>query len=644
MKKFLLTLLLTVLVFPSIVIANEQPTATVFHPETLYRKSVVIGASDAFDGGYLLEVARVVNNDGLLGFSVVTDYKTTLSSSISKTQSTIPASSVTTKDDHTLTMDDLGSKVFFVIEPGGRKEEIVMCTGISSSNWTGCTRGLAFYGSSTASVAANRETHNSGATLVLSNTHYVYEELVDKDADETIQGIKTFGSFPKIATSTAIPTVNAEFANKYYVDQVGAGGFTAVNASTTQGLQVYGTVPETVGINASTTRALAFDEDGAIYVKASSTANMAFDNDGELYFTGDDDITFTGELTIGGKDIEGGLSKFGGTGADGALSVTSGTTTLNAAGAVVLTKNYSSISIATSSVLTISNESATGTILILKSIGDCLLSGDINLQGKGANAMITGYSILDSSEHSGIVGPAGEDDGTGGASSTANVAFSSETVNFYITRDANLLYRKFINVTPGSGGGTGGTGGDSAAQAGGSGGAGGGAIIIECGGTLNFTSGGTINVNGVTGLIGEDGTGSGNAGGGGGGGGSAGMALILYNTLGANNGTITAIGGAGGDGGIGGIGGVGGDTAGGGTGGSGGSSMLDVGSLGGDGGSGDGGGGDTDAGEAGIAGVKSAGGGGGGGGGGVFVSTGGAGGAADSDDPTHYLVVQNTVF
>ena len=228
MKKFLLTLLISILVLPVFPVNASIEYATVFNPDTLHRKSVVIGSIDAFSGGYLLEVAQVKTvPEGMLGASVVTDYAKNLSSSMNSTQSTVPVTSMQTKDDHTLTMADLDSKVFLMIEPGARKEEIVMCTGISGTTWTGCTRGLKFYGTSTAAVSANMETHNSGSSVIISNTHYVYEELVDKNSTETIGGVKTFTSSPIVPS----PTTATQVANKAYVDGVAlTGGATSTES------------------------------------------------------------------------------------------------------------------------------------------------------------------------------------------------------------------------------------------------------------------------------------------------------------------------------------------------------------------------------------------------------------------------------
>ena len=76
-------------------------------------------------------------------------------------------------------------------------------------------------------------------------------------------------------------------------------------------------------------------------------------------------------------------SKFGGTGADGALNVTSGTTTINASSANIVEKNYTSINISAGAILDISNAASTGTILWLKSQGNVTIAGTIDLDGDG---------------------------------------------------------------------------------------------------------------------------------------------------------------------------------------------------------------------------------------------------------------------
>ena len=132
--------------------------------------------------------------DDQFGYSVISRYKTTLRSSISSTQATIPVSSMTTFDDHVIVQADYGVKAFLVIEPGSSREEIVKATSNSTTNWTGVTRGLAFYGTTETSVAANRKAHNAGSIIVMSNTHYVYEQLIDKDTNQTLTGDFTVAS------------------------------------------------------------------------------------------------------------------------------------------------------------------------------------------------------------------------------------------------------------------------------------------------------------------------------------------------------------------------------------------------------------------------------------------------------------------
>lgn len=263
-----------------------------------------------YTGTYAQNVAlekclRGGDNDGLIGYSVVTDYQKTLRTSMSSVQTTVPVTSITLKDGTVLTDALLGSKVFLTIEPGGSKEEIVYCTAVTSTGgnqFTGCTRGLGFSGTSLAEVTGNAKAHNAGSIVVLSNTHYTYEQYVDvNDKDQTIYGAKTwvgtttFYTFPTVSSSayTGLPTTNGMLASKYYVDTVGAGGFTSVNVSTTRGLSVDGSSPEKVGVNLLASTGLAFDANGKLYVVASSTKGIAVDANG-LYLDTSDALTWSG--------------------------------------------------------------------------------------------------------------------------------------------------------------------------------------------------------------------------------------------------------------------------------------------------------------------------------------------------------------
>ena len=95
---------------------------------------------------------------------------------------------------------------------------------------------------------------------------------------------------------------------------------------------------------------------------------------------------------------------FGGSGLDGALNVTSGTTTIDAGNARVVVKNYTSINISNGATLTLSNPATDGTVLILKCQGNCTIDGAIDLVGMGASESTSGFNLLDSDDHFGANG------------------------------------------------------------------------------------------------------------------------------------------------------------------------------------------------------------------------------------------------
>jgi hypothetical protein len=347
--------------------------------------------------------------------------------------------------------------------------------------------------------------------------------------------------------------------------------------------------------------------------------------------------TMTATTTFTGTVI--GVTKFGGTAEDGTLNVTTGTTTLNAASAKVLVKNYSSINISAGATTTISNPNAAGTILILKSRGNCVIAGAIDLTGMGAASTTNSWGIMDdSANHQGQNGGNGNGSNTAGTAGAAGTIFTNKFS--YLTADSSRIYRRTITILPGNGGGNGGNGYENPADIlGGSGGRGGGGLIIQCGGYLTFT--GVINLNGGAGLNGSTKGSAKSGGGGGGGGGSAGFGLILYNFLSTNSGTINAIGGKGGDGGTGYSQGGGGNAYSGGGSGGGAGDYTVAGAIGKVGGI-------SDVGVNGDNSTYGAGASGGSGGGAntsdSTVYAGGTGGTTGTTDTNHYLVIKNTEF
>lgn len=261
-------------------------------------------------------------------------------------------------------------------------------------------------------------------------------------------------------------------------------------------------------------------------------------------------------LGVTKKTIDENIKKLGGDGSDGALAISAGTTTLDLGGAAIFVKNYTSISITGSGKLAFSNPHDNGTLIILKSLRDVILTSttepliDVSALG-GKHGVSTGESgkFGITSEHPSPGGKGSSSKGGGGGTSMVNNGgvssgdAATETINVtrFFSSIAVLLNRTFI-FGCGGGGGQGGTPGTTIRGRGGAG------LLIECGDSLNFT--GKIWAKGEQG---SSGTGSHYPGGGGGGG----TVAIVVSYIIAESGTIIVSGGAGGT--ADGTGGVGGN-------------------------------------------------------------------------------------
>lgn len=224
------------------------------------------------------------------GYAPVTGFSTQTTSRVSASASTIPVASVTDKAGNVISTSNISSsstvRMYFNFEPGTPREEPFYCTGISSLNLTGCVRGISFQGSDLTSSSTIAQIHNAGANVIMTNTGAFYgnEFVATNGGAQDVSTPLTFNTYPKYSATTTVPTLGAQFATKYYVDNVGAGGFTCSNVSSTLGLQCTGSVPETVGMKASSTGGIAFDSSGYAYVNASTTAST---NGGFLKYTFD---------------------------------------------------------------------------------------------------------------------------------------------------------------------------------------------------------------------------------------------------------------------------------------------------------------------------------------------------------------------
>jgi hypothetical protein len=258
-----------------------------------------------------------------------------------------------------------------------------------------------------------------------------------------------------------------------------------------------------------------------------------------------------------------GIVKFGGNGADGALTITSGATNIDLGSAQVVEKNYTSISITGTGSLTFSNPHASGTVVILKSQGAVTLTSSaapmidassLGAAGAGSNVVTTETIVNGGAGTDGAIpfnfwATGGGVGGTNSGVNTAAGAALATALAYKIT--STKLFAKYTFAIVGSGGGAGAarrvSGSSAGTATGGAGGRGGGCLLIECGGAWNFTTSNGISVKGGAGSNGNCVTGNRLSAGGGSGGGG-GFALVRYNSLTANSGTIDISGGAGGTG------------------------------------------------------------------------------------------------
>lgn len=278
---------------------------------------------------------------------------------------------------------------------------------------------------------------------------------------------------------------------------------------------------------------------------------------------------FVNPSTLAGSTVlqSNGVLQYGGTGADGALTVTSGITNIDLGSSQYFIKNYTTISITGTGQVKFINPHASGTIIFIKCQGLATFTSSTipNLDASGCGGAggaggtvagtktgsngTNGTSILDASIHYGA-------GASSNSATTGGLILSSTTLPFYTRNDYQLMGG--IKLACGSGGGGGGatdgngTGGAVTGTAdGGAGGNGGAVLLMQCG-SLNFTSTLGISVAGAAGTVGgtiSSAAGANGVAGSGGGGGAGGMCVILYNTLVAASGTINSAGGSGGAGG-----------------------------------------------------------------------------------------------
>jgi hypothetical protein len=473
--------------------------------------------------------------------------------SITLTKLTIPQTGYELQDS------DFSSTFYVTLEPGSTKrQEIVSCTTVTqnandTATLSGCSRGLTPFTPFTASTTY-QFSHAGGTQVIFSDPPQLFNEYTAKGNNEAITGYWTFPT-PLSSSSTAAATVGyanglvasgvatsseSNFGGVWLGDQTSMASssyninsprsvYTRYTTSSPDVRGLYIPVAQNNGYLASgwggTASSLATLDSNTLVVQNPANASTTP--------TADNMPIASSTAKINSNWLYGG---FGGDGSDGALNITTGTTTLDILNDVTLVKNYSSINIVALGELEFSNASTSGSFIFLKSSGDCTIAGKIDVTGVGADG---GASVV--AAGAGVDGKAAYgitmslDFGSGASAGGAGAG--GALPSFFMVGITSTQAMKYADIHTGAGGGSGNIEGSGTSS--GAGGDGGGAIIIECAGTLTFT--GTIDANG-----GNGGDGVGANGSGGGGGGAGGYVRLLYNALGTNSGTITVAGGTGG--------------------------------------------------------------------------------------------------
>lgn len=516
-------------------------------------------------------------------------FHTSLANQITANATSMTLESALTADGTTLA----SSTYSFVIDSGQPTQEFVEadCTGTACTNMQ---RGMSVV-TGTTTVVSSEQSHRRTASVDIVDAPLLIK------LTNIINGVSTFPNV--IGYTTDLSSAAWSTQPNTAIPSLGILRSTSIAGASNATESVNGISQLATGAQAGAST--SFGSSGARLVLPSSLATssckvlqssilaassttgkldpLCFDQTQNYTFVGtttfattsaaSSTITTLNSTTVNAQTInDNGLSlasKLYGNGSNGALAITSGTTTINVGGAAVYSLDYSSISITGTGGLTISNANTNGTTLILRSQGACTLTstaipfldltsfggaaGAVGTAGSGVNSGVNGGGVLGG--YGGVVNQANTTSGQGGGGGGSGGGEGSPGTLYNVSGSAAAtgfagqggsmwqISSTTIQALPGGGGG--GAGAYAAAGSGtsGGGGAGGGGLIILCGGNLNLT--GTIWSKGKNGVSATGGT-TGSAGGGAGAGGNV---LIMYNALTANSGTITLTGGSGGSGG-----------------------------------------------------------------------------------------------
>ncbi len=262
---------------------------------SFHRVKAIVGlALSLFSGGAATQFGA--------GYTPVTDYEARTTSYISSSASTIPVNSTKDKAGNEISLTNISVSstpyVYFSLEPGTSREEIVACGAKSVGSWSSCLRGLPFQGGSLTASSTLQFAHNAGSKIVITNVGQFFTEFVSISGNQTVYDTKTFNTLPRATSTTALPSSNAEFTTWYAAQTLVAGGFSALNIDTAYGLSAAGTAPEKVRINISPTSSGMYFPGGQLAIQTSSTGGAVVNGSGSLVVDTGDSLTWTAAQTF----------------------------------------------------------------------------------------------------------------------------------------------------------------------------------------------------------------------------------------------------------------------------------------------------------------------------------------------------------
>lgn len=299
MKKIIVFLLIFFLITPAIA---SSKYATVYHPETGHRKTVLVGDKNAFKGGYVLET-----NLGAAIPSVVADFQTSLASKLTPTETNSMTLVSGTTDDGTTLNGTYG----FTLDDGNSNKEYIVATCVDTA-CVSLVRGISV-ATGSSSVAALKKEHRRGASVKITD-HPLLAILSNLlNGRDVLPAQLKYDPSLLINDSSATNTI----PNIEYVNNVATSG--VANASETiAGKGEIATRSEAgLGTSAGATGArLLLPASMATSTSQVSTTSIPVTNSsGKLdpsFLNGTENYTFNGNNIFGGNNTFSATSTFSG--------------------------------------------------------------------------------------------------------------------------------------------------------------------------------------------------------------------------------------------------------------------------------------------------------------------------------------------